>query len=98
MHKLSSVAAIMVGALGVLNPVAGLHAAPARASWTAPVAAPDDPSPADLAKIGEALAASFVRVEFTVQYDKGESPGSDYYGARARYAAYFAGGEYDAGG
>jgi hypothetical protein len=37
----------------------------------------DGPKPADLAKAADALAPSLVRVEYTPQYDKGESPGGN---------------------
>lgn len=56
---------------------------PARTGLVAPG---DDLTAADLAKIGEGLAPSLVRVEYTLQYDKGESPGSDLYSAWRRYA------------
>ena len=41
---------------------------------TTAVCAQERTSPDDLAKIAERLSGSLVRVEFTLQYDKGESP------------------------
>lgn len=38
------------------------------------------PGWADLARIAESIAPSAVVVEYTVQYDKGESPGGNWYG------------------
>lgn len=38
----------------------------------------DDPAPADLAKLADTLKDSFVRVEWTGQYDKGEAPSSSW--------------------
>lgn len=38
------------------------------------------PTPAELAKLAEGLASSSVVVEYTVKYDKADSPGNDYSG------------------
>lgn len=51
----------------------------AALSMTASVTRADDaePSPQDLVAIANAIAPSLVRVEYTLQYDKGESPGGE---------------------
>lgn len=74
-----AVLAMIIGA-AVLAPAtltAAMAAAPAAADDEAPL-------PSELVKIAERLAPSVVRVEYTLQYDKGESPGSEgYYGRGA---------------
>lgn len=89
MRRASLIAILLsIGAVGV--GVAGvLPAATASASVATLVGPGDEPTAADMAKIGESLAASMVRVEYTLQYDKGESPGSDVYSAWRRYAGGF---------
>src|SRR5688572_21581130 len=65
---------------GLALPVASVYAEPAPA----PVTFDDDgPKPAEWANTLKGLSASLGKLEVTVQYDKGESPGYD-------YAAYYA--------
>lgn len=74
--------AASLGALAAPAPTAAQNAAPAAAA--PPAAAQDAPALTgqQLAVLAEKLLPSMVVVEYTVQYDKADSPGSGYYGYR----------------